>query len=618
MSEDYNRDNSDEDDNFKILQISKLEHKKFFVADYQRGYKWTAQQVLDLLNDIYEFEKGKEGAEFYSLQPLAVKERNEGEILKKFNEQGDNYYYYYEVIDGQQRLTTIYLILTIADKTFYEIEYQTREKSAEFLKKIKTLVNDYSITLHNQQSFLYDIPKIEEEITKQWGAFIDKNGNEYNNIDNYHFFGAFLTIKAWLETHKDTKEYFLKKLKNDTCFIWYKDVVENETKKVFRNLNSGKIPLTNAELIKAQIIKTINSSDNIEEVIKHEKSKFATKWDQIEQELYDEEFWFFINNETDKNRYQTRIDFLFELLINGANYKKDKLFTYNYFVKYPDTEKWKKVNNLFSILKEWFENKETYHIIGFVISQKFKSLKEIYNDSINKTKTGFIIYLKEIVKTKISSYNINELYYPDKKIISVLLLHNIETLNNVKEKFARFSFAKFKTTEWSLEHIHAQNSKDLDGEKEAKVWFDDMIISDFIDLSIKKEISEWWSNFEKDHFNKKALDIREEIQHKIDERFGENDSETKHCIENMALLSKSDNSALNNSLFPDKRAKIIELENNGSFIPIATKNVFSKYYTKNADSLLKWTETDRKNYMSNITEVLQIYLPNKNNSNEQQ
>jgi hypothetical protein len=72
------------------LSISELLEKDFYVPAYQRGYRWTEQQVIDLMDDIYSFaiKKNKSQKEFYCLQPI---------ILKKRQSQGSDVY---EVIDG--------------------------------------------------------------------------------------------------------------------------------------------------------------------------------------------------------------------------------------------------------------------------------------------------------------------------------------------------------------------------------------------------------------------------------------------------------------------------------------------------------------------------------------
>ena len=573
--------------NFDIKRISELESKLFYVPDYQRGYKWTSEQVIYLLNDINEFEKN-ENADFYCLQPLAVKEDKENKR--------------YEVIDGQQRLTTIHLILTIIDKPLYDISYQTRKASSKFLDKIVNELGNYSVTIGYN---------INDSINERWNKYTSRDREDFNNIDNYHFFGAYLTIKSWFDGQdKENINVFLKKLKYNTGFIWYEDLVEDNSKRTFRNLNSGKIPLTNAELLKAKLIGKIDSKS--EEISRLEKIKFATEWDQIEQGLYDKEFWFFINKDNSKDRYQTRIDFIFELLVDIDNIKSNRLFTYHFFENNLDKLDWGKVKNLYSVLQEWFEDRKTYHLIGYIISQEFKKLKDLINDSSNMTKTNFLGYLREVIKDKIGRYDISEISYPDKKLISILLLHNIETLNKVDEKFARFSFANFNSTQWSLEHIHAQNSKDLEGDREANLWHEEMCSSDFINESLKKRIRTWYKINKEDILSMESTSSRKDIQVDINSVFGDENNEGKHSIENMALLSGKDNSALNNSPFAEKRKIIIEKEMEGSFIPIATKNVFSKYYSENVNSLLKWNKTDREAYKANIVNILKEYLPSHN------
>lgn len=71
---------------------------RFFIAAYQRGYRWSPLQVTQLLEDIREFVRRPkpEPDEFYCLQPLVTKTRSDGS---------------FEVVDGQQRLTSLLLIL---------------------------------------------------------------------------------------------------------------------------------------------------------------------------------------------------------------------------------------------------------------------------------------------------------------------------------------------------------------------------------------------------------------------------------------------------------------------------------------------------------------------------
>ena len=77
----------------KLVPIKEILNEKFYIPEYQRGYRWTSREVTDLLNDIAEFINNGRPGQTYCLQPLVVKRLDAS----------------WEVIDGQQRLTTLWL-----------------------------------------------------------------------------------------------------------------------------------------------------------------------------------------------------------------------------------------------------------------------------------------------------------------------------------------------------------------------------------------------------------------------------------------------------------------------------------------------------------------------------
>ena len=213
----------------ELKSIAELQDLAFFIPDYQRGYRWTRQQVEDLLNDILEFSQ-KENAGIYCLQPLVVVRKSSDEqLLDKIHQANDLSEVkrllngQWEVVDGQQRLTTIRLILEVLQHPrFYDIKYATREKSAEFLNKI---------------------------------ARQDTTQENEDNIDYHHISQAVIVIREWME--KKNTEKFLSVLLKQVKFIWYETQEENP-KEVFTRLNIGKISLTNAELVKALLLNKSN------------------------------------------------------------------------------------------------------------------------------------------------------------------------------------------------------------------------------------------------------------------------------------------------------------------------------------------------------------------------
>ncbi len=253
--------------------IKELLELSFFIPSYQRGYRWTEHQIEDLLNDIDKFQLKSDKKNWYCLQPLVVKKLLEKDIQEKELNNSKNWF---ELIDGQQRLTTIYLIGLYINKNKdkqIELTYETRENSSAFLKNLN----------------------------------IDKNDN--SNIDYFHISEAYKIINIWMHKQNDSfnKENFTNKFFNFTKVIWY-ETNEKDSISIFTRINIGKIPLTNGELIKALFLNRSNfQSDNLE-TIRLKQLEIASEWDRIENTLQNSEFWYFINK--DKNNIATRIEFI--------------------------------------------------------------------------------------------------------------------------------------------------------------------------------------------------------------------------------------------------------------------------------------------------------------------
>ena len=122
-----------------LKSVYDLLEKNYFIPSYQRGYRWGKRQVHDLLEDLYKFATSKKESDdaFYCLQPIVVKKCDEKTISENsLNSQMDENVWY-EVIDGQQRLTTLYVLFKYLIKknniemfedykrNLFQIEYQT-------------------------------------------------------------------------------------------------------------------------------------------------------------------------------------------------------------------------------------------------------------------------------------------------------------------------------------------------------------------------------------------------------------------------------------------------------------------------------------------------------------
>lgn len=641
----------------ELKSIAELQDMAFYIPAYQRGYRWTQQQVKDLLKDILEFSEKKGNASIYCLQPLVIVKRlsDEDSVMKRIHEAKDLNEVrrllkeQWEVVDGQQRLTTIRLILEVLQQPhFYDIEYETRKNSASFLDGIMNGIPD---------------------------------SNVKENIDYYYIKQAVNCTNNWLKG-KDI-DRFRNVLLHQVKFIWY-ETQENNPKEVFTRLNIGKISLTNAELIKALLLNKSNFPNDDYSTVRLRQQEIAMEWDVIEYTLQSNEFWLFLNEPG--NERSTRIDFIFDMICqedmlhckdDQEIQMNDDLKTFRYFNHYFETQKqkeeaiqtiWEKVKEIFQTLQEWFDDKELYHYIGFLICIG-KSVNRIYRQWTRyATKSAFREnYLMKVIKESIRYKDIeNTVYEVDAEVPQefkggvkqncrpILLLHNLQTVinqNNVLAEnkkyregvFYKFPFHLYKSEDWDVEHIDSNTENKLNDIQSQREW----LLNAYFGLQgeafkeIRKNIKDFFEKFtgknyeqSEDPDKQKARNERfEELRSSIDDINGNIrlSQIEKNKIWNFALLDSSTNRSYGNAIFPAKRRVIIgkdqgkrffppTVDENGaiveckvqecqsSFIPPCTKSVFLKYYNAASSDFNTWNKEDAIAYMNNIKDTLKEFL----------
>ncbi len=573
--------------------VGDLIGEKFFIPYYQRGYRWEEKQVRDLLNDLWEFHrkvKKRKEEGYYSLQPLVVKKEGE----------------HYRLIDGQQRLTTLFIIVKAIEDYFnlpseelFELQYE-RGNSEEFLKNISSCREKSKEII----DFCYMCKAFE--VVQTW---IKEKEISKSNIKQF---------KDFLLLSSDWDEESRKDINQNIRFLWYELDEEEDEIETFIRLNIGKIPLTNAELIKSFILQLDRSP--------LKRFEIAKEWDDIEYRLEDSEFFGFLTPKI----YETPIEIVFEVLMKEDEYKDYEL--YEKFMKTYEgksiDEVWEEVRKVFNFLYYWFENRTLYHYIGYLIHTG-KTIGEIYRlYEESEDKKEFLTALKKEMLATISSKKedifkasfltklnfseyLEELDYRkswDKETLkNILLLFNIITLlESNKDSYIKFSFDRYNKEKWSLEHIVPVNAKV--GRKILE-HLEDLIKFNLVSDETKRKIEEI--------LEKKSSEFKEDEEEAIKRIIGEfkedffKDEDNLHSLKNLTLLSTKDNSSLSNAPFPLKRAKIIQKDEEGAFIPIATKNLFLKYYTKDSylsSSPLKWSKEDGEAYLETIKNKLENFF----------
>lgn len=634
-------------------QSNTLAGKQFFIPAYQRGYRWEELQVSNLLEDL-DSAFFADSPTDYELQMLTVC-KGEGEALGSWC-----------VIDGQQRLTTIFLILKAIEelesssyiwKKPYCIEYETR-KSGE-CEDQKLDLDDVVSRIRDNSKSLYDTP------------------------DEYFLMKSYQKAKTWLSMRQKRKGYlkeFCEKLLNNAHFIWY-SIAPELAGQVFAHMNFGKIPLCNAEIIKAQLLSRYVSADF--------RKLEAYKWEQMEQVLRNDEIFAFICPRINSPHYDaSRMEYLFDLWYHIRKGDIEKLYKQNpglfgegfdfplcckiieqhrfyalsdlvsrvedakkkqekeekcdqkFLVDVPDV--WGDVKTFFAYLTSWYysDHLHYYHLIGFLMNTRGKTESAKLSD-LSKILTLIeagttsrakllcsikracrdVLFGKENFKSEEESaltiaqafdlasstwqYHVN-----DSQLTNLLLFYNIALLYDENREQERFPFNRYQNQEWQLEHIRAQKA-------EAKISKEE-----------REEQARWVSMVAK---TKNGQDVPPKIALE-DVIIPESQM---NFLGNMALLWSKINNRFKNSNLEQKRrilyANELHEDYDGEkkdmgYIPVGTRWIYFKHYqpfndgsdpgrillSKNTkDEVMgghyipfEWTQKDSQAYVSVIKQTV--------------
>lgn len=656
------------DNSIKQYAIGELlDGRYLYIPSYQRGYRWTEKQVGDLLRDLLCFAndfanegKEKKQEQFYCLQPVIARPITDEEKLKSIfeTEYNDSILEHgvWEIIDGQQRLTTIFLLYKyLLDQKGWDAETLKEEEDGKELYHICYATRDGS-------------SKYLEELSMK--SIRDSNENDIKeNVDFFHMANAFKYIGEWIKTEgkninvryqlggslDNIRTSFFKLLNgmSDTKggsvqVLWY-EIAETKEKnniKEFQKINTGKIRLTDAELIKGLFLlkKNFTSGDKY---IK--QSELALEWEFIENTLHANNFWYFLQKKSID--MPNRIDLLFNLIYKKNIIKEvledewdDKIkeidellsdtrqseifrFYYNRFegkmgeeLQHEVASAWNEVMELFRTLDDWFCSPATYNFIG-LLSQCGEDLCRLVLHFEYMPETSYRVDFENYLKQRISHHlrgakidkerkAILNTYKEHDTIYKLLLTLNIHLLNEQNQKLEsesdvyKFPFDVLSTQNWDIEHVDSFHTNNLKRDKDKEDWIKTAMDDRLGDLKDEE----------------KALILQKLEENALDDAINilkknaqevEADEEIKNTIGNLTLLDAATNRSYGNSLFCTKRRIIIERIKQGVFVPVATQYIFAKFFDPKGTNRSLWTRDDMEAYHKYIYDVLIIYVNNE-------
>lgn len=535
--------------------------RKYRIPDYQRGYKWTEANVLALLNDINGFEQAN-ASQFYCLQNITITKI-----------EGENYY---NVIDGQQRLTTLFILLSYlgySDIVSGKLEYAIRENTELFLQ------SDVLNRKCWQENYK---PKPKHQ-------------------DEYYILKAAGVIKSWFEPEGRTKEQienlktaFSKKLLENTKLI-VNEVAGNEHQ-TFSNLNGVKVPLDAADLIRAMLI-TYSVKEGKENVnIDPYRARMGAEIDSIDRQWSNEDlrryFIQFLPDRLYRSSKQLRFDtsehpinllYLLFLLSKRDSLETISLDAFEQYLK-AGGKTFDAIKDFHNDLMDWYTDVCLYHYVGFLFFNykdqsvdsfgkvSFKEVYQLWKD--NYSKTTFLEQIKKIITSlllpkltkeeaangdtpegnliKSIGFNFDTNWYESPKLPPILILNDI-ILAERSKSLSRIPPAFLRVNDEDREHISCQTPGKEDLENKDR-WLEDIKrLKEFKVPAEKKDAFLLNIKRLEDKINnaeKITEDVKQEIISTLTQ-FGLN------SIGNIVLLNGSVNKGYHNSQFFDKRKAIL-------------------------------------------------------------
>lgn len=583
--------------------ITDLKDRHFLIPSYQRGYKWRRRDIEYLLNDLLEYE----GEKAYYMQPLVVAEKD-GKYI---------------VVDGQQRLTTFYLIWRkmselgfFSEHPFEEtgrftLEYEKRHESTKYLSNIG---NVPSVRTPDVRNF-----EIAEEAVEDIVEKLDKNLIEH------------------LE-----KNFFKR-----ATFLWYQLDDPDEGPKTFERLNGKRIALTDVELCKVFLLSGACT-------ITTQRSERASAWQNMEYRLQDNRFFAFLTKDYDASHDQSRMGYVLDVTLSNMKKEKSGYLDYPLYSRLKaDTingkNVWRALVQTFHRMEQMFDNPLYYNFVGFLIVGANVKLRDILEDL---SSPDFGSKLAGRINTWIKQGTaITELTYKDSKTYSALLLFNIlcdlivkdAKCSKIEDRFGfhhRFRFDFLQSEGFDKEHVHATNSRKPQSAIEWQQWARNIkvylppkqynriqeehrkTIEKVIEISLIQDPGEEDAAY-KERITKaitmemnssKFSEIFDEVARIVDE--GEDGDDKQNSIGNLALLNASINrdQAYAASPFAVKRAIIHKRVRNGKFVPRGTQLMFDKSFREIPDEMYHWAknnyangaESDKESFIKFFSETINL------------
>lgn len=616
-------------------------NEKFAIPAYQRGYKWKEKDIEQLLNDIYAFQTHGDDEVFYCLQNIT--------LVKK----GDNY----NVVDGQQRLTTLSLLLSYLSENALvkgKLDYQIRQESQDFLNDYvySRKLNQFNNNNGNPDSVLLEWDKLDIPVN-----------DKYNFQDIFYMYNAYRTIQLWFNEHEGFKDEMKDKLLNRVKLIVNLPQISSKQElELFDNLNGKRVSLDGADLIRAMIITRVarKEVEDIDDATKRDvmlnenRVKNGLKLDEINRWWCDTDrqnyYRVFVRNINSKDENvifdETKypIDILYKLYIQtseaGNSLSVDKAISekgtgtikLQYFESAEDiVDIFAQLQNIQRLIEYWYADDELYHLVQYsaiYLKMTFWALTDLW---FKNNRNTFVAELKkkiranEFVNLALQStddkgnqlteeyLNFSENWYDgdNSDMMPVMVLADIvRILNSKKSKFpiANLDPSHFVSVKEDKEHIFPQTPLEKGYDIETlKYYIEVAFDSGYTHRIGKEKMLELAGRY----FN--SFQSSEEFRDWFNRKITSKPIIPLNSLGNVCLLQDKVNRSYGNDFFAQKHFDIMQKSAEGKYIRPHVLDAFTKVMAgsqqrQNFTYMQCWTKDDIFKRRKYIVEQLCYYL----------
>ena len=238
----------------------------FLIPDYQRPYAWGEKECQTLWDDLFLFafpesncDKFNSESDEYFLGPIVTFKNDDGKM---------------EIIDGQQRLTTLMLLLRAFYEKYGSMRNDKAVKTSKFIEQCIWKTDEFGdpdkSALKIDSEVATDKDKEEFLNILKTGTLTEKEKSSYAN--NYRFFQQ--KIAEFLNTYPDWFSFFPIRIMNNCILLPIEAESQDTALRIFSTLNDRGKPLSDADIFKAQFYKYYSN--------KGEKEQFIRRWKELE------------------------------------------------------------------------------------------------------------------------------------------------------------------------------------------------------------------------------------------------------------------------------------------------------------------------------------------------